>query len=95
MRYISDEQWLACLSYFDGQCAYCGTTRGRLTVDHLVPQSKGGTSTLNNMVPACEACNQRKADHEWREWMMSQEGFSQDRMNRVYTWRRIAREAGM
>ena len=94
MRYISDIQWLMCVSYFNGQCAYCGTTRGRLTADHLIPKSKGGQSDLSNIVPACEACNQSKADHEWREWLMSQEWFSQERMNKVYAWRRIAREAG-
>ncbi|SDE27754.1 HNH endonuclease [Auraticoccus monumenti] len=41
-------------------CAYCG---GRAdTVDHLVPQSRGGPNTWGNTVAACGACNAFKAD---------------------------------
>lgn len=93
-RYVDKAEWLACVAYFDGCCAYCGTSRGRLTADHLVAKSRGGDDSLSNLVPACERCNQSKADEEWREWLMQQEWFSQERMNRVYMWRRVAREAG-
>ncbi|MGV9679850.1 HNH endonuclease [Nocardia sp. NPDC003482] len=45
----------------DGQrCGYCaGPAR---TVDHIVPRSRGGTNTWNNLVAACGPCNTRKAD---------------------------------
>lgn len=43
-----------------GLCAYCGK-RGN-TVDHVVPQSRGGTSTWDNTVLACGPCNTRKRD---------------------------------
>lgn len=42
------------------KCGYCGG-RGT-TVDHVVPQARGGKSTWVNTVAACNACNQRKAD---------------------------------
>lgn len=40
------------------RCGYCGR-RGD-TVDHILPQSRGGTSTWANTVAACDRCNQRK-----------------------------------
>ena len=44
------------------RCAYCGTTNGRLTLDHIVPRSKGGESIWENVVTACAPCNLRKGD---------------------------------
>ena len=42
-------------------CQYCGE-REELTFDHVVPRSKGGTTTWENVVAACSACNLRKGD---------------------------------
>ena len=44
------------------RCAYCGTSSGRLTLDHVVPRSKGGESIWENVVTACAPCNLRKGD---------------------------------
>lgn len=45
------------------RCRYCGT-REHLTLDHIVPLSKGGHPTdLNNLIVACQSCNSRKKDH--------------------------------
>ncbi|MGJ3509629.1 HNH endonuclease [Enemella sp. A6] len=41
-------------------CAYCGGSAG--TVDHLLPQSRGGRNTWMNTVAACSPCNTRKAN---------------------------------
>ncbi|RJQ74577.1 HNH endonuclease [Pseudonocardiaceae bacterium YIM PH 21723] len=42
------------------RCAYCG---GRAdTIDHVVPRSKGGPHTWENVVASCAKCNHRKAD---------------------------------
>lgn len=43
-------------------CLYCGenTSRSFLTRDHVVPISRGGQDTWQNVVTACRACNQRK-----------------------------------
>jgi 5-methylcytosine-specific restriction endonuclease McrA len=43
-------------------CQYCGHERGSLTVDHVVPRSKGGRSTWDNIVTCCAPCNRRKGD---------------------------------
>ncbi len=45
-------------------CQYCGAQPGpeSLTVDHIVPRSRGGVSSWTNCVLACIECNKRKAD---------------------------------
>jgi 5-methylcytosine-specific restriction endonuclease McrA len=43
------------------RCQYCGSER-HLTVDHVVPRSKGGTDTWDNLVTSCALCNRRKGD---------------------------------
>ncbi len=42
-------------------CQYCGS-RSKLTVDHVIPRSKGGTSGWENIVASCAPCNRRKGD---------------------------------
>ena len=42
-------------------CQYCGT-RSSLTVDHVIPRSKGGDSSWENIVASCAPCNRRKGD---------------------------------
>lgn len=43
-------------------CQYCGRQPGKshLTLDHLVPQARGGATNWENCVTACKTCNQRK-----------------------------------
>ncbi len=45
-------------------CQYCGTKppREELTIDHIVPRSRGGRSTWKNVVLACQSCNSRKGN---------------------------------
>jgi 5-methylcytosine-specific restriction endonuclease McrA len=45
-------------------CQYCGKvfSRSHLTIDHVIPQSRGGSDTWENLVLACLACNVKKAD---------------------------------
>jgi 5-methylcytosine-specific restriction endonuclease McrA len=51
-------------------CQYCGHERGNLTVDHVVPRSKGGRSTWDNIVTCCAPCNRRKGDRLPRQAKM-------------------------
>jgi 5-methylcytosine-specific restriction endonuclease McrA len=47
----------------DFKCGYCGVKCGAdLTVDHIVPKSRGGSSSWDNLVSACTRCNSRKND---------------------------------
>ena len=46
-------------------CQYCGTllSSSDLTLDHVVPRSRGGSSTWENLVACCHPCNRRKGNH--------------------------------
>lgn len=57
-----------------GVCYYCGrpTAPAELTMDHVVPLSRGGKSTKGNLVPACKDCNNRKKEllpMEWEQYL--------------------------
>jgi 5-methylcytosine-specific restriction endonuclease McrA len=49
------------------RCAYCGATAGRLTLDHIVPRSRGGDSIWENVVTSCAPCNLRKGNRTLEE----------------------------
>jgi hypothetical protein len=43
------------------KCQYCGSTK-HLTIDHIIPKSKGGGDSWLNLVVACSHCNTKKGD---------------------------------
>ena len=60
-----------------GLCHYCGKdfSPADLTMDHIIPITRGGKSVRNNLVPCCKECNSRKKyllPMEWDEYMNSQ-----------------------
>jgi 5-methylcytosine-specific restriction endonuclease McrA len=62
-----------------GECYYCHRTVGRnsLTMDHVVPLSRGGKSRKGNIVPACKQCNSKKKyllPIEWEEYLKALSG---------------------
>ncbi len=50
-----------------GHCAYCGTT-GALQWEHIIPKSRGGPDTIDNMVLSCPKCNREKSARNPIEW---------------------------
>ncbi len=48
------------LSRDEYTCQFCGSTAGPLTVDHVMPRSRGGQTSWENCVAACLRCNHRK-----------------------------------
>lgn len=48
------------------RCVYCG--RRADTRDHVVPRSRGGANTADNLVAACKRCNNAKGDKLLQEW---------------------------
>ena len=54
----------------DFTCQYCGVETRLLTLDHIVPRSKGGVHAWENVVSACIRCNHRKAGATPREAKM-------------------------
>jgi len=51
-------------------CQYCGHEASGLTVDHVIPRSRGGDSSWDNIVAACAPCNRRKGNRMPREAAM-------------------------
>lgn len=51
------------------KCQYCGAQppKAQLTLDHVVPRSRGGQHSWENVVAACIPCNQRKGDRRPEE----------------------------
>lgn len=52
-----------------GRCQYCGlqVPRSQFTRDHVIPKSRGGKSSFDNIVTACHNCNNRKANRTPQE----------------------------
>ena len=65
---LTVEQWTAMQRAWGG-CAYCGATDGALQRDCILPISRGGRYTLDNVVPACRACNTSKCNDEVTGWL--------------------------
>jgi len=63
-------EWRELLVAWHGLCAYC-SVGGKMTVDHRVPLSRGGTNDISNVLPACMACNtakHTKTESEFHAW---------------------------
>lgn len=50
------------LSRDNYMCQYCGATEIQLTIDHVIPRSRGGKTEWTNVVAACVACNRKKGN---------------------------------
>jgi len=57
---LTNAEWAETLAYFNHACAYCLRSDVPLTMDHVVPVSKGGPHTRDNVVPSCQPCNSKK-----------------------------------
>ncbi|MDN3444591.1 HNH endonuclease signature motif containing protein [Microbacterium sp. APC 3901] len=65
---LTSEQW-ASLREVWGGCAYCGAGDIALQRDCVMPISRGGRYTLENVVPACGSCNASKRNDEVTSWL--------------------------
>src|SRR5713101_7356289 len=51
----------------DETCQYCGKHSRDLTLDHVIPRSRGGQSTWENLVASCKVCNGKKGSRLLKE----------------------------
>lgn len=89
---ITDEEWFACLDYFNQSCAYCGLSEAdqfnhynhQFHREHVIPS---GSNYIDNCVPACTKCNVSKHDTEFNDWYNeSNKTFSKRRYNKIVNW---------
>lgn len=57
------EEWRAMVEACGSRCAKCNEVR-KMTRDHIVPLTKGGTDYISNIQPLCRPCNTRKSNKE-------------------------------
>ncbi|MEQ1735538.1 MAG: HNH endonuclease signature motif containing protein [Rhodoglobus sp.] len=65
---LTADQWAAIQSEWGG-CAYCGAVGVDLQKDCVLPLSRGGRYTLENIAPACRSCNASKSNEEVTHWL--------------------------
>ena len=53
------EEWRQLCNQYDNHCLRCGHKK-KLTADHVIPVSMGGSSDISNIQPLCQSCNSRK-----------------------------------
>lgn len=65
----------------NGICHYCSINLPKpgnraktiTTIDHIVPHSKGGADTADNLVICCKMCNRRKKDVEYKVYLLREQ----------------------
>lgn len=58
---ITKQEWQDRLAEYNYHCAYCLKPFDNLEMEHMLPLSRGGTHTIDNIVPACRTCNGTKS----------------------------------
>lgn len=89
---FSQEDWKACLKFFNYCCSYCGMSQSDcqnkfkvgLQQEHVIPVTSGGDYTNNNIIPACKSCNSSKNDKEILGWYRQKDFYSLERERRVF-----------
>lgn len=61
---VNGSAWDRLLTLTGHTCAYCGKQSARLQKDHVIPTSRGGLTTLFNLVPICPEDNREKGTQE-------------------------------
>lgn len=57
---FTQQEWVVLCEQYDNRCLCCGRSDVRLSPDHIVPLSRGGSNTIDNIQPLCRDCNAHK-----------------------------------
>lgn len=66
---VTAKEWRSIKNRHDNRCAYCNA-KTKLTMDHVVPLSRGGRHAPANILPACMPCNLSKRAMFLSEWRL-------------------------
>ena len=70
-EHFTEQEWDNLCVLYGRMCLACFATDMPLTPDHVIPLSRGGTDTTDNIQPLCGSCNSRKyaktVDYRWHE----------------------------
>lgn len=58
---FSENEWKALCEKYNYSCLSCHRNDVRLTIDHIIPISKGGANIIENIQPLCKSCNSKKS----------------------------------
>jgi 5-methylcytosine-specific restriction endonuclease McrA len=56
---FTQAEWDTVIAHYGRRCLRCNATE-RITIDHIIPLSKGGSNTVDNLQPLCHSCNSSK-----------------------------------
>lgn len=79
---LTEADWEFAIDYFNDECCYCGSKR-ELTKDHIVPLSKGGRFSRENIIPCCRVCNSSKNDSEFIKWYKNQKFYNEYKEQKI------------
>lgn len=88
---LTKHQWLDTLMFFNYQCVYCGLKEEEhknkynqvLHQEHLIPISKDGKYTKNNIIPSCMPCNSSKGDKDFLEWYVNSIVYDKEKEQKI------------
>jgi hypothetical protein len=83
---FSNSDWEECLKYFDYKDAYTGLPMETVSQDHVIPLSKGGGYTKQNIVPCEGDINSSKGNRDMEIWFRKQDFFNEERLQKIYNW---------
>ncbi|MEQ6357870.1 HNH endonuclease signature motif containing protein [Lysinibacillus sp. M3] len=86
---LTNEQWEETCESFNYCCAYC---RGeeKLTYDHFIPFSKGGSFGKDNIVPCCTTCNSSKNNKDFITWYPKQIFYDMEQEQKILNFFKYA-----
>jgi len=70
---------------WNNECAYCGSDQN-ITLDHILPQCKGGLDIKTNVAACCHSCNQSKGHEHWKLWYVQQDFYNENIFNKIEDW---------
>lgn len=74
--------WTRAKRFFDFRCAYCRRKKP-LVQEHFIPESQGGSYSVDNIIPACKDCNKKKLNQHPLVWFPNQSFFSLGRIKLI------------